>query len=1013
MLYPQNRETKLSDRLFAHPTSEYRAAPFWAWNCRLEESTLKEQIDIFERMGMGGFFMHVRTGLETPYMNEDFMRCVRTCVEKARENRMLAYLYDEDRWPSGSAGGKVTQDERFRARCLLFTPKAQVEGAPLGAFSVSLDRDGNLADYRPVSGDADGEVWYAYRVYEPGLDRFNGNGYVDTLNPRAIQRFVEITHERYLEEVGADFGGVVPAIFTDEPQFTRKRQLNFARDKADVCLPWTDDLPETFRAATGLDLLAHLPELIWELPGGRVSEVRYHYHDHVAERFAAAFADTCGARCEKHNLLLTGHMMEEPTLQSQTCALGETMRSYRSFGIPGIDMLCDRREYTTAKQCQSAVRQYGREGMLSELDGVTGWEFNFRGHKLHGDWQAALGVTLRVPHLSWMSMAGAAKRDYPASIFFQSPWWREYHAIEDHFARLNTALTRGKSVVRAAVVHPVESYWLHWGPVEQTACARERLDELFHSVTEWMLLGNVDFDFLCESLLPALCKAGTNPLPVGEMAYDAVIVPGCETLRSTTLERLEVFADAGGRLIFIGDAPQYENARPSQRARALYERSIHISASRSALMEAVAPIRTIDIHVDSGERADRYVHQLRRDGDNLWLFIAQGKTPYNRDIPIGQNLRIRVEGAFRPTVYDTLTGKTHAIAHRAENGVTEIFARLWDEDSLLLLLEPTQHSCLEAQPETVAPRAPLPVGELVGYALDEPNVLLLDQAEFAVDDGPWQAKEEILRAAKACFAQLGWRAGDDLQPYAKAPNDPSHTVHLRFAIHSEMRVEGAHLAGECLEGARILLNGEPAASAPEGWYVDKCLCVYALPALVQGENTLTIDLPFGQRTNVEWMYLLGDFAVTLRGRHALLTPRPKTIGFGSITQQGMPFYGGNITYEIPFESRGGEVFLRAAHYRGAALKVALDAEEAQLLAYAPYEMSLGVLPAGRHTLSITLLGHRGNSFGPVHMADAAEEWLGPAAWRTCADAWTYEYRLKPVGLLSAPVLAEAPGSPQA
>ena len=41
--------------------------------------------------------------------------------------------------------------------------------------------------------------------------------------------------------------------------------------------------------------------------------------------------------------MLTGHMMEEPTLRlSQTAALGETMRSYRSFQLPGIDMLCDR-----------------------------------------------------------------------------------------------------------------------------------------------------------------------------------------------------------------------------------------------------------------------------------------------------------------------------------------------------------------------------------------------------------------------------------------------------------------------------------------------------------------------------------------------------------------------------------------------------------------------------------------------------------------------------------------------
>ncbi|MFQ9394896.1 MAG: hypothetical protein ACLR2E_13715 [Lachnospiraceae bacterium] len=159
-------------------------------------------------------------------------------------------------------------------------------------------------------------------------------------------------------------------------------------------------------------------------PDGRVSANRYHYHDHICERFANAFADNIGGWCHEHGIALTGHMMEEPTLASQTAALGEAMRSYRSFDLPGIDMLCDFRELTTAKQAESAVHQFGYEGMLSELYGVTNWDFDFRGHKLAGDWQAALGVTIRVHHLAWTSMAGEAKRDYPASISYQSPGTR-------------------------------------------------------------------------------------------------------------------------------------------------------------------------------------------------------------------------------------------------------------------------------------------------------------------------------------------------------------------------------------------------------------------------------------------------------------------------------------------------------------------------------------------------------------------------------------------------------------
>lgn len=44
-----------------------------------------------------------------------------------------------------------------------------------------------------------------------------------------------------------------------------------------------------------------------------------------------------------------------------------------------------------------------------------------------------------------MTMKGEAKRDYPASISYQSPWAEEFSMIEDHFARLNTALTPRKT----------------------------------------------------------------------------------------------------------------------------------------------------------------------------------------------------------------------------------------------------------------------------------------------------------------------------------------------------------------------------------------------------------------------------------------------------------------------------------------------------------------------------------------------------------------------------------------
>ena len=124
MMYQKSKEESLTRELFQNPTNEYRGAPFWAWNQALSPEVLVRHIDYFKEMGIGGFHMHCRTGLDTPYMGEEYKEWVRACVEKAKAEGMYAYLNDEDRWPSGAAGGKETKDEKYRSRKLVITPKS-------------------------------------------------------------------------------------------------------------------------------------------------------------------------------------------------------------------------------------------------------------------------------------------------------------------------------------------------------------------------------------------------------------------------------------------------------------------------------------------------------------------------------------------------------------------------------------------------------------------------------------------------------------------------------------------------------------------------------------------------------------------------------------------------------------------------------------------------------------------------------------------------------------------------
>ena len=1011
MLYPKNQEKTLSDALFENPTSEYRGTPFWAWNGKLEQGELLEQLDMLKKMGMGGAHMHIRTGMDVPYLSDEHMELTKACIEKCRQEGMLPWLYDEDRWPSGFAGGLVTKDPQYREKFLRFTVDLEPEADnvwPLCCFDIVLDEQGCLASYDMIDFDAPvkGTKWYVYVQSPDPSPWYNDQTYVNTLSKAAIRRFLDITYERYREVVGKDFGGLIPAIFTDEPQFTRKRTLGFATDTQDVVLPWSEDVPQTFRESCGLELIPNLPQLLWELPKGEISVIRYHFHDHICDRFVEAFMDQCGDWCEKNGILQTGHVMSESNLHSQTCALGEAMRCYRKFQLPGIDMLTNNIELTTAKQAQSASRQYGREGVTSELYGVTGWNFDFRGHKFQGDWQAAMGVTVRVHHLSWYTMKGEAKRDYPAPISYQSPWWQDYRYVEDHFARVNTALTRGKPLVRVGVIHPVESYWLHFGPSQQTLAIRNKMILQFKAITSCLVSGCVDYDYISESLLPEQCPKGGAPLQVGHMAYDTIIVPGCHTLRSTTLERLEAFANAGGRLVFLGPTPTLENARPSKRPQALYERSQKGDFSTTSILDAVEPSRMVNILGADGARTENLTCQLRQDGEDRWLFIAHCLMPNEQDVPVKQQIHICVEGQYYPQVYDTLSGKKQILPCRHADGKTYIDTALYDLDSLLIRLSKEVLKPNEAtnshQKETV-----LTVPALVNVTLSEPNVLLLDKAEYALDDEPYAPAEELLRADNVLRKRFGWktRQASVVQPWVIGPQSPTHKVRLRFTIDCAQALANIKLALEDAEETEIILNGKPVANTPAGWYVDKSIQTVALPQLHAGENILELVQPFGQRTNVEWCYLLGDFDVQIRGEHRRLHESCRQLGFDDVTLQGLPHYGGNITYEIPITTHGGDVNVTVPHYSGAALKAELDGKMSYIV-YPPYSATLTDIKPGQHTLKLTLLGYRHNSFGPVHLADPKEKYLGPDSWRTQGNRWTYSYRLKPLGIRSSPVITE-------
>ena len=651
-------------------------------------------------------------------------------------------------------------------------------------------------------------------------------------------------------------------------------------------------------------------------------------------------------------------------------------------------------------------RQTGRQGLVCEMYGVLEWDVTFRQHKLQGDWLAALGVTTRVHHLAFMSMGGEAKRDWPAAIGWQSPWWKQYPFLEDYFARVNTLLTRGKPVTRVAVLHPIESFWLLFGPNEQTLDHREQMDGQFENLAQWLLYGMIDYDYLSESMLPSLCPEGGNPLRAGQCAYDAVIVPPVITLRKTTLDRLSAFAKAGGKLILLGDSPKLLDGAPSEEAKPLWEAGQRIPMERPALLRALWEQRDIEIRNHAtGRLSDNLFYQLRQDGNARFLFICHVRD----EIPARPRVyKVRMKGLWRIMRMNALDGTKSEMGGTQENGWTEILWPCDAQDSLLLRMIPGV--CAPEEPLPQAPRPCLKLSETDDFTLEEPNALLLDRCEYALDDQPWQGPEDILRSDNALRTQAGLpvRNGNSVQPWLLPREEAAHTARLRFRFYSDRAFTGLKLAVEQMENAEMTLNGEAIAPKPDGWYVDEAIQTLTLPEIKAGENEIILSAPLTRRTNLEALYILGDFGVLAAGTRLTLTAPPERLFLDDLTRQGLPFYTGNVRYrfKIHLDHTRNDLYLHIPHMASPVAVVYADGREAGKIAWQPNRVKLPALRAGAHEIEILACGSRYNGFGTLHNANPHFMWYGPDAFRTTGDDWTDNYLTRPSYLLSPVELME-------
>ena len=821
---------------------------------------------------------------------------------------------------------------------------------------------------------------------------------------------MEVTHEAYYREVGGEFGKTVPTIFTDEPSWWTWGQHVLA-------LPWTAALTEKFRARFGYDVLDHLPEIFFSSVR-KLSRARLNYYDLVTELFCTSFSKTIGDWCGRHGIRMTGHVLLEDTLL-QTLFVGAAMRFYEFMQSPGIDLLTEhRRVFNTAKQCTSMAHQFGCRWRLSEAYGCTGWDFPFAGHKALGDWQYALGINVRCQHLAWYSAEAEAKRDYPASISYQSSWWDKYHVVEDYFGRLGAVMSEGTEVCDLLVIHPVESAWMEMVPVPLShlrSMARS-LDLQFAKVTDTLLSQKLDFEFGDEDIIARYGRVGKGTFTINRASYRAVLVPHLRTIRTTTLELLRKFAAKGGTVVYLDAPPMYLDGERSDRPAKIF------AAFRRATLAGAIPLlekdaRRVSVTNPAGYQIGPVLARLSDTGHGYALFLCnygehfvpskmqQGGMVRDRKLKYpSAAVAVTVPRTGKVYELDPFNGTVTPVKADYRQGQYRFDTSFEELESHLFLITS------EDPGATVPAKKTVPGGVLRKlpasgwkYELSEPNVLVLDHADWSVDGRKMGKNTFFLKLDDDLRKHLGKppRGGAMVQPWLREQTPPEKKVSLELVYHiriQDLPAKDCRLAVEHPEFYQFELNGSKLNVRIDGWWCDRCMQCVTIPVrrLKKGENILILRSKYHENLpGLESLFLLGDFGVN---RAETIVKLPETLKLADWCGQGLRFYAGNVTFKHSVEILSGGAVLEFPEWRGILLGVRVDGGAETLLPWPPYRAEL---PGGRHEVAVTVYGSRRNAMGPFYADTAWPEWTGPAQFKMMK---VKTRQLVPCGLLAAPVL---------
>ena len=952
--------------MFADPPRQYSSGPLWVWNDMLTEEQIVQTLHDLADQKVKQAFVHPRPGLMTPYLSDDWFRLWKTALDEAERLDMNLWIYDENSYPSGFAGGFVPKAlPDSRAKSLRFREEKQL--GPLDASVVAVYRlqDGKYENITATarSGQKLPEADYLVAAIHLGGSSawYANTWYVDLLKPGVTEKFLEVTLEPYRKHFADQFGQRIPGVFTDEPRLTNEGGI-----------PWSEGLPAAFEKRWGYSLLDHLPSMM--RPVGDWQRVRHNYMQVLLEQFIEHWSKPYHDYCVKNHLEFTGHYWEHdwPELTS----VPDNMAMYAWHQRPAIDCLMNQYKEDThaqfgnvrmVKELSSVANQLGMPRTLCEAYGAGGWDLRFEDMKRIADWLMVLGVNTLDEHLSYITLRGARKMDHPQSFSYHEPWWPAYHVMAQYDTRLSAALSQGRQVNPVLVLEPTTTAWLY----QYHGKPREELDAWGNQFCEFLMSlerAQAEYDLGCEDILARHGSVDGKQLVIGQRRYGLVVLPAnTENLNGETAALLEKFLQAGGHVLACGAPPSRIDGEVSERGAALAQargwQKVDAASVPGLLSRLSAP--ALAVQRAEGD-AGILFHHRRQFDDGQLVFL------------VNSSLEKPAAGTFDAAggsveQWDLMSGETQPYAFEAtERGVRGRF-ELPPSGSLLLFVAQQKQPAAEA----VATQATaVPSSEPVEVRRLEPNVLTLDYVDLSAG-GQTKKGLYFYDAQRMAFAANG----TERNPWDSAVQFGDELIRQKYPATSgfeatyHFTIDGAvpgdlEIVLERPDLYTITCNGKPVSVKPDAWWLDRSFGRIDLAALAQsGENSVTLRAqPFTIYHELEPAYLRGSFRLRPADAGFVLTA-DKPLELGVWNAQGHPMYSAGVAYSQTFEigEPAGRYQVRVPNWYGSVAQVVVNGKEAGYLVAPPWQCDVSAaLHPGKNTIEVVVLGTLKNTLGPFH-----------------------------------------------